>query len=749
MSPFLRVVRRDFEHVRGNVIAFVVCAGLAVLPSLYAWFNIAGSWDPYGNTGQVKVALANSDEGYSSTLIPFRICIGERVVSSLAGSEKIDYVVTSEDEAIEGVRSGEYYAAIVIPARFTADMMTALSSDARHPQLIYYTNEKRNAIASIVTGKASGSVRELVDESFAESVTEIGAGVLEDLSALLDDDGLASLQTTLDAALAEGSQALRRAAQDVAGYNAVVGSARSVLDTDPGLGSQGSLNASALLRSCADGTRELDEAVSTATSAVDDALASAASSIATAQSAIDDAFASADADLDSLVAALDKAEGLIADRRDALQQVYDLLETLSSDEGALSELVAQLELELRNGTIVGVDIKGARQVQLELSDAKARLAVALGYLDDLAQALEDTKEDLQTTRTNAVTSQEELNSLIASAQAELGGVQTDFESSLHGSLTRLSSTADSAADDAASVSAALHDTVDELRPLMTGSAEGLEELEASLANAQQQLEDAADRLDDLRERLADATDSDGMELIRTIIGDNPTALAEFVAAPVEVNRIALYAIENNGSAMAPYYTTMSLWVGGTLMGVLFYVGLSEEARRQTGAKPRHAYFGRLVFFLAIGAMQATIVTLGDLFFLGIQCAHPLLFMLAGWVASTVFINIIYSLSTSFGDVGKAIAVLLMVVQVAGSGGTFPVEMLPAPFQAIYPYLPFVHSENAMRSAICGVYGNDYLVSLAKLASFLVPALLLGLVLRKPLVRLNEWFEEKLEETELM
>ena len=124
-------------------------------------------------------------------------------------------------------------------------------------------------------------------------------------------------------------------------------------------------------------------------------------------------------------------------------------------------------------------------------------------------------------------------------------------------------------------------------------------------------------------------------------------------------------------------------------------------------------------------------------------------VLAGLVASLAFVNIIFALTASFGDVGKAIAVVLMVIQVAGSGGSFPKEMLPGFFQAMYPFLPFVHAENAMRAAIFGLCGNDFWVELSLLLAYLVPALLLGLVLRKPIIRLNEWFEHRLEETKLM
>ena len=133
----------------------------------------------------------------------------------------------------------------------------------------------------------------------------------------------------------------------------------------------------------------------------------------------------------------------------------------------------------------------------------------------------------------------------------------------------------------------------------------------------------------------------------------------------------------------------------------------------------------------------------------IGAAGALLFLLAGWAASFVFVNIIYALTASFGDVGKAVAVLLMVIQVAGSGGSFPVQMLPEGFQAIYPFLPFVHSENAMRAAMFGLYGNDFWMELGLLLSYVVVSLVIGLGLRRPALTLTEWMERKLESTKVM
>ena len=222
-----------------------------------------------------------------------------------------------------------------------------------------------------------------------------------------------------------------------------------------------------------------------------------------------------------------------------------------------------------------------------------------------------------------------------------------------------------------------------------------------------------------------------------------------MAQQVRVERTAIFPVENNGSAMTPFYTTLSIWIGGVVLAALIRVRPSEQALKETGCTATEAYLGRLALFAGTGLLQTTLICAGDILYLEVQCAHPVLFLLAGWIASFVFVNIIYALTASFGDVGKAIAVVLMVLQVAGSGGTFPQQMLPAGFQLIYSWLPFVHAENAMRAAMFGIWNADFWIELGLLAAYLVPALLLGLVLRRPVMRLTAWMEDELEATQVM
>ena len=142
MKNILKLFRRDCENVLHSVIGMVVVVGLVVVPALYAWFNIAGSWDPYGNTGNLKVAVANADKGYKSDLIPVEVNIGDSVVNSLRANDSFDWTFVDKDEAVDGVKSGKYYAAVVIPSDFSANMMTLFSTEVKHSDIEYYENQR-------------------------------------------------------------------------------------------------------------------------------------------------------------------------------------------------------------------------------------------------------------------------------------------------------------------------------------------------------------------------------------------------------------------------------------------------------------------------------------------------------------------------------------------------------------------------------------------------------------------------------
>ena len=151
MKLIWKIFVRDVRQATRNVIAVIVAMGLVIVPALYAWYNIAASWDPYGNTKALKVAVANVDKGYKSGLMPITINVGETVTSTLRANHDLDWQFVDRAKAIDGVNSGEYYAALIIPKSFSSDMMTLFSPKIKHAKLEYYLNEKINPIAPHIT----------------------------------------------------------------------------------------------------------------------------------------------------------------------------------------------------------------------------------------------------------------------------------------------------------------------------------------------------------------------------------------------------------------------------------------------------------------------------------------------------------------------------------------------------------------------------------------------------------------------
>lgn len=225
--------------------------------------------------------------------------------------------------------------------------------------------------------------------------------------------------------------------------------------------------------------------------------------------------------------------------------------------------------------------------------------------------------------------------------------------------------------------------------------------------------------------------------------------AQFLSDPVKVAQVDVYQAANYGTSVTPFYTTLALWVGAIILVALIKCQVDYKDKEYMNARPHQRYFGRLILFLIMGQIQAVIVVLGDLYLLKIKCLHPGLLFLAASIASFVFTLLIYTLTLSFGDVGKALAVVMVVIQIAGSSGTYPIELLPDFFKTVYLYFPFPYAINAMREAISGCYHNDYGIYLLQLLVFALGALLVGLLIRIPFIGLNHFFEKRMKDTDMM
>ncbi len=726
MRNIWKIFQRDLKRISTNVIALIVIMGITVVPCLYAWFNIAASWDPYENTGNLKVAVASVDEGYEGSLIPLKLNLGDQVLSALRENTQLEWTFTSKKKALNGVKSGKYYAAIVIPEDFSNNLMSVFSSDIKKPEITYYSNAKENAIAPKVTDKGATAIQNQVNEVFIETISDTLLTALQTVSTITDTDDSGELVTNLINNLDKIASDLSSSAGTLNAFSGMTSSAQQVLNTtadflkDTKDQSKSNRNS---LKNTKKSFSGLNSTVEGATDSINQALASTKSFYEQVSQTIDQAFSTQSKDAGAVADTLNLLGTRVQKIIDSYQSVSNELESIGTSHP---------ELEKLTGPIV------------------AKLESSIATQTELRDKLNNTADSLRNTTTDVSTAKKELDDLISSSASGIASVKADYESNVKNKLNKLFQSLDSTSQDLTGLLTNLDKSADGIYTLADSAGSDLSQLHQTLENSCKLLNEASKKITDTTSKLSEMQASGDFSELEELLSGDKDSISTFLAAPVSLNTKEVYPIENYGSAMAPFYSTLSIWIGGIVLVAMLKVTVSPASLRGLKrVKPHQIYFGRYLIFLIVGLMQSSLICLGDLFYLGIQCEHPFLFLLAGWVSSIVYVNIIYTLTVSFGDIGKAVSVVLLVMQVAGTGGTFPIEVAPAFFKAVYPLLPFTHSMAALREAVGGLYGLDYWIDLGKLCIFLVVSLIVGLLLRKPIVKLNESFSEKLEETKIM
>lgn len=726
MKNVWKIFQRDMMRVRNNVIALVVIIGISVVPCLYAWFNIAASWDPYSNTGNLKVAVASADEGYEGSLIPIEINIGDKVLSALRENTQMEWVFTTEEKATSGVKSGKYYAAIVIPKDFSNKMMSVFSEKVEKPEITYYSNAKENAIAPKVTDKGAGAVQRQVNEVFIETVSDTTLTVLQAVSNMTQASGAETIVGNLNTNLNQIAGDLTASAGLLESFSDMTGSAQKLLNST-----------TEFLQTVQQQTKESRQTfqeTSKTFSGLDDSMDAAADSVGTAlksaenvydqmDQVISGAFSDESADAQQIASTLDTLAGQVGNVVTAYTSVRDSVAAVADKYPETSPLV--------DAIVVRMDTSIQQQKNLQ------------SKLQDSAKGLRDATTDLGTARS-------ELKDLAAKNRENMSGVSASYKSSVQKSLNQLSASLTSSKQEISSLLSQLDQSANGIYKLTDTADSDLSEIQKVLGDSGELLAEASDRIADTTAKLDEMETSGDFSELEALISGDKSAISTFLAAPVSLDTHKIYEIANYGSSMAPFYSVLSIWIGGIVLVAMLKVNVSENCTKGLkNVKLHQIYFGRFITFMIVGLFQSTLIALGDLLYLGIQCEHPFLFLLGCWFSSLVFVNIIYTLTVSLGDIGKAVSVILLVVQVAGTGGTFPIEVAPSFFRAVYPLLPFTHSMAALRETVGGMYGMNYWIDLGKLAIFLGISLIVGLVLRKPIIKANDAFTEKLEETKLM
>ena len=727
MKNIWRLFVGDLKRIGGNTITTLVVLGLVLLPSLFSWYNMIACWDVFANTGHLTVAVANTDEGYESEFAPLEVNIGERVVSALRENDQLNWVFTTEEDAIDGTESGRYYAAVVIPGDFSHNMMTFYEEDGSSANIIYYVNNKKSAIAPKVTDQGADQVSSQVNRVFTETISEIALAISSSLYDYGDQADVNGKIGELAGHLSRVANEMNRTATTIELYAEVIDTAQALVDDSSLLLANARESAGSVLETASNAKGAAESTVGSLEDAavlLDEALEQSVLGFAAVPDAVDSAFQSADT--------------LAGDSATSLRNRASAIDVIAGKFHALASDIAQIQ------AIAPGDVAE------DIGKLVDRVERAAATQDQLRDSLNHAAEELEMENSASQQTRQEIDGLTSQAIAYLEDAKGEYETTLKPTLSQLADTLESA-------TTTLAYTGDQLDAVGSDMAGTSEELKGGMQQTRDKLSEAADSLngtakdvDKLAQDITKAlTTGNGAEL-RKIIGSNPAALASALSAPVSLERIAVYPVENFGSAMSPLYTTLALWIGALLMMVTLKVLPSERTIRElNNPTPSQLFCGRFGIVALISTMQSTVMCLGNLLFLGVQAENPLLYLLCFWISGLVFAFIIYTLVASFGNLGKGISVFLLILQVSGGGGSFPMQLLPELIQQISPFLPITHVANAMRAAMFGVYNGDFWMEMGTLLLFAAPLMLLGLVFRNPLLKVIARFVEKTEASKLM
>ncbi len=723
MKNILAIFKTDVRGLVKNVLALIIIIGLCILPSLYAWFNIYSNWDPYANTGNIKIAAYSEDEGYTGEDGTVQN-MGGKILDNLKENTAIGWtMVNSGEEAIEGVKSGDYYAAVVIEKDFSYKMFNMFAEGFANPGITYYENEKKNAVATKITDTAVSTLQQSIDAQFVDVVirtvfeqTNNVSGEIETNNKIKEftdkltavNNNLITYETTIESLISANKE-----------LTTSVGKAQDEIDSLKGQVDTG-----------IDDVTGVQNGISTTRTSLSDFNAKVKESVAQIESSLDKV-------------ASDIENTTVTD--DVRKMADDMIQTMK-DVNTLKKEALKLEAAIKG-------IKLPSDYDKETQDALNAIGSVIGNADDIREVINGLgitdAADKVTSRIEAELAKktDSVEDAVRTCKDYASNMRNMFTNSLMPQIDGILANTEQILATVNTLLESINTTLENTGTIFDGMVSTIGSTNQSLEQMQVIIQGVSEKLKSVTELFNGTTEDERVQALRKLMSGDPDTYGEFFSEPVKIDTVEVYPIANYGSAMTPFYTVLALWVGALLLTAL--VKVKAEPKNLQGVKLHQLYFGRYLLFFVLGQIQALVVVLGDIYLLHCQILDKGLFWFTASLTSFVFTLLVYSLTLSFGDIGKAVAVVIMVIQIAGSGGTFPIELLPSVYRNIYIFFPFPYAINAMRETIGGMYGNMYVKSLLQLMIFAVAALVLGLVIRKPFIKWNHFVEKRMEDTKMM
>ena len=695
MKQIIEIFKSDIKEIFRKVNTWIIIIGLIFLPSMYAWPNILSSWDPYSHTNNIKVAVISEDEG--ATVEGKNVNLGESLITNLKGNKNLDWqFVSSKQQAENGVKIGDFYASIVIPKSFSSDITSITRGELKKATIEYTVNEKINAISPKITNSGASALANTIGKNFVEvangvifeKLHEAGVKFEENLPAIEQvkekinnlNDNFSNYENSLNELIGKvdrGYNVLNTIQGtlpeiDRAATNSIMLANKTIV-TIKNIENFNEI----MLKNI---NTQLDKVIE-----ISGEVVKVAELIQKKPTNPEETKAKMKA-LDSRLEAAEKRLDIAKDIFEFLNSLSDQnlfqkqltkINTMESDITKLRSLNKKIYSNIDNYDAISTKVKAdflttAKRVNYNSIDFKKKLNTEVAPL-------------IKRVLTNADTKIRNVSSVISRAQAQIPTINAKISEA-------------------------------EVK---------IQTVQGKLLKLQGEMPEIKEKVQKLTGIVNKADGEIDTNALFNLLKVDYKQQAEFFANPVQLKENQLYHIKNYGSAMTPFYTVLSIWVGALLMSSLLTTKVEDEENKY---KPYQKYFGRGLLFMIISLLQTLIITLGDMYLLGTQANSPYRFVIYALLISLLFSAIIYTTVCLLGNVGKAVCIILLVLQIGSSGGTFPIQMTSSFFQALYPKVPFTYSISLLREAVGGVYIPAVNRDMKILLTYLVITLVGGAIL---------------------
>lgn len=706
MKKIWGIFKNDMHHLLTNWVSAAIIVGLIVLPSLYAWLNIAASWDPYGNTKNIPVGIVNEDEG--GKIENQSVRAGDDLVANLKKNKEMDWQFLNKDKAMDELRNGDLFAVIVVPKDFSKKLSTITNDSPQKAQMEYYVNEKINSIAPKITDRGASMLVTTMSSKFVGTVN----GTIFELYNKLGID----IQKNLPD-IQNFEKFIFQLEKDLPGIHKGLLGAKKTANT-----------ADQMLK---EAKAKIPEAAQTTTEGLN-TVTTAMTYVTTAQKAMDTLEPRIEQDLKTLQSAMQEIRNI----RKTIEQRSIDTSGLVQKQNAIMEQTTQSINRLTSIESALLTIKRFNQAN-KLNEANATLTPAIKDIRATKASLQSTQRnirtldaDVSTAKNNIQTAQKELDALAQRITSEMNQFIRSYQNTISPDIKKELANAKQTLTQAQSM-------LTELQVSLPKAQSVLDETSGYVNTGQTALNDALgkypflkSKVDELAGKLRQFDDKVDINKLIKLLLNNPNKEKSFFEEPIKLKENAVFPVKNYGTGMTPFYGVLSLWVGGLLLMSL----LSVNVKKPENYKYSEIYFGKLLIFWVIGICQALVMSSGTILIIGVQPVSPLFFILFCVFISMVFMTIVYTLVSLFNNVGKALSIVLLVLQLAGAGGTYPVVLLPKFFQIINPFLPFTYAIEMVREAVAGIIWSKVALDMTVLIGIAVAFLIIGALFKNPVNR---------------